>query len=79
MLKSPVIVEGYLIIFTGHPLKVHLKSPVIIGGLKLVLIISNQRTIKDSGIFQLLLRNIKIFLKVLSSTPTFCLLNVHYY
>ena len=79
MLKSPVIVERYLIIFTGHPLKVHLKSPVIIEADKFILIIFTQLAIKDSQKFPLLLRKHKKIKKVLSFTPTLWLLKVRYY
>ena len=65
--------------FADDPLKAHLKSPVIIGRLKITLIIFNKRVLNDCLKFQLLLRKLKKFKKVLSSTPTLWHLNVQYY
>lgn len=61
------------------PLKVALKSPVIVEADKFILIIFTQGAIKDSQKFPLLLREHKKIKKVLSLTPTFYLPNVRYY
>lgn len=65
--------------FVADPLKTPLKSPVIVEVGKIILIIFNQRALKDSRKFPLLLREHKKIKKVLSFTPTFYLPNVRYY
>jgi len=55
--------------FADDPLKTPLKSPVIVVVGKIILIIFNQRALKDSRKFPLLFREHKKNKKVLSFTP----------